>query len=221
MCSANLLRALGVFVAEDFLSADFCLSLRSEINVSAFEKATVIKGGQAAILDEESRKVLNLRVSEGTCWSVRERLRAIKVSLEKHFRISLGRKCHGPDFLIYPPGGFYRRHRDASEEAPDHIRRRRVSVVVFLNAQAQEPSPETFGGGGLTFYGLMDGPEWSRCAFTLDPTPGLLVAFRSDTMHEAQPVSFGKRYVIATWFTDEEDHPEMTVAKSEASEQVS
>ena len=168
----------------------------------------MVKDGQEGFLDEESRKVLGIRVSEGTWRSVRERLREIRPNLEAHFGVSISRKCHGPDFLIYMPGGFYRPHCDASEGSPDHIKARRVSVVVFLNGQSHEPAPDTFGGGGLTFYGLMDGSEWSKCAFTLDPALGLLVAFRSDIVHEAQPVSFGKRYVIATWFTQEEDHPE-------------
>ena len=191
------------------------------MDASASEKATVIKDGQEGFLDEESRKVLSIRVSEGTWRSVRARLREIRPDLETHFRISLSRKCHGPDFLIYRPGGFYRPHCDASEGSPDHIKARRVSVIVFLNGQSQEPDPDTFGGGGLTFYGLMDGPEWSKCAFTLNPALGLLVAFRSDILHEAQPVSFGKRYVIATWFTQQEDLLEAPAPESEASKQSS
>lgn len=221
MRSANFFRALGAFVAEDFLDIDSCSSLQSEMDASAFEKATVIKDGQEGILDEESRRVLSVQVTEGMWRSVRERLRAIRPSLEEHFRIPLSRKCHGPDFLIYHPGGFYRPHRDASEGSPDHIRARRVSVVLFLNGQSKEPTPDTFGGGGLTFYGLMDGPEWSKCAFTLDPSSGLLVAFRSDTLHEAQPVSFGKRYVIATWFTQGENLPDAPAPEPEASKPAS
>jgi len=191
------------------------------MDASAFQKATVIKDAREGVLDEESRKVLSVRVTEGTWRSVRERLRGLKPSLEEHFRVSLSKKCHGPDFLIYHPGGFYRPHRDCSEGSPDHIRARRVSVVMSLNAQSHEPAPDTFGGGGLTFYGLMDGPEWSKCAFTLDPSPGLLVAFRSDILHEAQPVSFGKRYMVVTWFTQGEDLPEVQAAEREASKPAS
>lgn len=221
MRSASFFRGLGVFVAEVFVSGDRCSILRAEMDASASEKATVIKDGQEGFLDEESRKVLSIRVSEGTWRSVRARLREIRPDLETHFRISLSRKCHGPDFLIYRPGGFYRPHCDASEGSPDHIKARRVSVIVFLNGQSQEPDSDTFGGGGLTFYGLMDGPEWSKCAFTLNPALGLLVAFRSDILHEAQPVSFGKRYVIATWFTQQEDLLEAPAPESEASKQSS
>jgi predicted 2-oxoglutarate/Fe(II)-dependent dioxygenase YbiX len=220
MRSANFFRALGLFVAEDFVSTDSCSSLRSEMEASAFEKATVIKDGQEGVLAEESRKVLSVRMTEGTWRSVRERLRGIRPRLEEHFRVSLSRKCQGPDFLIYRLGGFYGPHRDVSEGSPDHIRARRVSVVVFLNGPNQEPAPDSFGGGGLTFYGLMDGAEWSKCAFTLDPKPGMLVAFRSDILHEAQPVIFGKRYAIATWFTKEESCQEAPAPESEVSKQI-
>jgi SM-20-related protein len=224
MRSAEFFRQLGVFVIEDFFAIDSRFGLRAEMDVSAFEKATVVKDGQdgqEGILDEESRKVLGVRVSEETRREVRERLRGIRPSLEQQFRVSLSRKCQGPDFLIYHPGGYYRPHHDASDGSPDNVRARRVSVVVFLNGQSKEPTPDTFGGGGLTFYGLMDGPEWSKCAFTLEPAPGMLVAFRSDTLHEAQPVSFGKRYAIVMWFTQGEERPEASPTQNEVSKPVS
>ncbi len=221
MRSAKFFRSLGLFVAEDFVSADFCANLRSDMDASVFRKATVIKDGIEGVLDEESRKVVSVQMPEETWRSVRERLRSIKPSLEEHFRVALSRKCQGPDFLIYSPGGFYRAHRDASEESPEYVRARRVSVVLFLNGQSDEPSLDTFGGGGLAFYGLMDGPQWSRCGFNLDPVSGMLVAFRSEVLHEAQPVSFGKRYVIATWFTEEGNRPDTLEAENGTSKPAS
>jgi SM-20-related protein len=220
MSSPDFFRGLCLFVVEDFVSSDYCLNLRLEMEGSAAEKATVVGDGVGEILKEEVRKVLSVCIAKETFQSTQEQLRAIKPRLEKHFRVPLSRKCHGPDFLIYHSGSFYRPHRDADEGSPEKIRSRRVSVVVFLNGQSQEHTPDTFGGGGLTFYGLMEGPEWSKCAFTLDPTPGMLVAFRSNTLHEAQPVSFGKRYAIVTWFTQAEERREESVVESETSKQV-
>lgn len=215
MPSLGFFRSIGVFAVEDFLSRRQCASLRAEMEQSRFEKATVVANGEEGILDEESRRALNAEICRETQRSVREQLRAIRPILEEHFGVSLSRKCQGPNFLTYHPGGFYRPHRDASEGSPDFIMARRVSVVVFLNGQSEQSASDTFGGGGLTFYGLMDGPEWSKCAFTLDPKPGLLVAFRSDTLHEAQPVIFGKRYAIVTWFTQGEE-PRVEARGSEA-----
>lgn len=219
MRSPDFFRGLGLYVVEDFVSKEHCFNLRSEMDSSAAEKATIVGDGPGEILDEEVRKVLSVSIGKETFRSTQQQLQAIKPLLENHFRVLLSRKCHGPDFLIYHFGSFYRPHRDADEGSPEKIRSRRVSVVVFLNGQSQEPELGTFGGGGLTFYGLLDGPEWSKCAFTLDPRPGMLVAFRSNTLHEAQPVSFGKRYAIVTWFTQAEDRRE-SVVESETSKQV-
>ena len=78
--------------------------------------------------------------------------------------------------------------------------RRRVSVVIFLNRQSQEPAEDAYGEGHLTFYGLLEGREWEKCAFPLDAEPGLLIAFPSDKWHEVKPVSHGRRFTVVTWF---------------------
>lgn len=52
----------------------------------------------------------------------------------------------------------------------------------------------------LKFYGLLDGPEWSRCGFALKPVPGMVVAFPTWVPHEVEPVTFGNRFTIVTWF---------------------
>jgi SM-20-related protein len=201
--SVCFFRDLGLFVTEDFLNHDSCRRLVAELKTASFEKATIVKDGHDGVLDENSRKVSCISVAEETWSAIRQQFQDIKPKLEEHFCISLSMKCHGPDFLTYQEGSFYRPHRDASERAPDHINKRRVSVVVFLNPQSQEPAPDSFGGGGLAFYGLLNGPQWEKCAFTLQPAPGLLVAFRSDLLHEVQPVTFGERHTVVTWFLAE------------------
>ena len=221
MPSADFFRSLGLFVAEDFLSADSCLALRSEMDASASKKATIYRGVQEGILDESSRRALAARVSEATWRLVGDQLRAIKPRFEEHFGVSLSPNFHGPVFLIYPPGGFYRPHRDASEESRNESSGRLVSVVIFLNAQTREPAAHTFGDGGLTFYGLMDGPAWSKCAFTVSPARGVLVAFRSDVLHEAQAVSFGKKYAVVSWFTRKEEPAQSQSIRSDDLKQLS
>src|SRR5205085_9991991 len=72
--------------------------------------------------------------------------------------------------------------------------RRRVSIVIFLNAGDYE-------GGALTFYGLVDDPSWKTFGFALEATPGLLVAFPSHVRHEVTPVTAGDRYTVVDWFT--------------------
>ena len=104
----------------------------------------------------------------------------------------------GPEFLVYGPGSFYTPHLDASADASTESRR--VSVVLFLNAESKEPAPDIYCGGSLTFHGLMDGP-FKKCAFSLEADAGLLIAFRSSTLHEVRPVTAGQRYSVVGWFT--------------------
>jgi predicted 2-oxoglutarate/Fe(II)-dependent dioxygenase YbiX len=55
----------------------------------------------------------------------------------------------------------------------------------------------------LAFYGLIQGAQWEKCGFPLEASPGLLIAFRPSTLHEVRPITFGQRFTIAAWFTDE------------------
>ena len=119
--------------------------------------------------------------------------------IEKHFGVTL-LDCESPDYLIYHPGDFFKPHVDGGPESSDRIRDRRVSVVIFLNRQCAEPAEDSYGEGHLTFYGLLDGPQWEKCAFPLNPEPGLLIAFPSDKWHEVKPVSHGRRFTVVTWF---------------------
>jgi len=105
-------------------------------------------------------------------------------------------------FLQYLPGDFYCAHRDGTfaPDAPDYFRRRRVSVVIFLNGPSDEPRPNCYGGGRLTFYGLIKEPRFELCGLPLDAQPGMLVAFPADVLHEVRPVLHGERQTIVTWF---------------------
>ncbi|HZC81508.1 MAG TPA: 2OG-Fe(II) oxygenase, partial [Nitrospiraceae bacterium] len=98
-------------------------------------------------------------------------------------------------------GDFYQVHNDGDNgaDAPALTRERKVSVVIFLNSQAQQPVDDTYGGGSLTFYGLIDDPRWLTYGFPLSSEPGLLVAFRSNVLHQVLPVTYGKRYSIVSW----------------------
>ena len=105
-------------------------------------------------------------------------------------------------FLRYGERDFYRAHRDSTTDrhAADYLRQRRVSVVVFLNQEADQGGPDTYGGGALRFYGLMDDPLLKDRGLALTGEPSLLIGFRSDTLHEVTPVTRGERLTIVTWF---------------------
>jgi SM-20-related protein len=103
---------------------------------------------------------------------------------------------------MYQPGGFYGLHSDSNrcEGSPEELHRRAVSVVVFLSGESAEPAGECHSGGALTLYGLMPEPAFAECGFEIAAEPGLLVAFRSNVLHEVKPVLAGERFTIVSWY---------------------
>jgi SM-20-related protein len=186
---------------EDFLSQEESLCLRDEMKSVSLKKGKIYgKMGEESRLDDNFRQAYDAIVSDETKSAFRQRIAGIKTQLEEHFSVPLDNECQGPDFVTYLPGGFFAPHRDVNEGASEEVQKRRVSLVIFLNSQSAEPAADCFGGGGLTFYGLMKGVEWEKCGFTLEPKAGLLIAFRPDVLHQVQPVTFGERHIIVSAF---------------------
>jgi len=88
--------------------------------------------------------------------------------------------CERPQFLCYRTGDFFHPHRDARDEpdAPDFLKARRLSVVLFLNDEADEAHGETYSGGALTFGGLIPNPPGKTYGFPLRGENGLLTLQR-------------------------------------------
>jgi len=168
-------------------------------NAESERGAIVLPDGQGEIVDEDVRKVLSIKAEGPLRSMVWDTIWNLKPSLEDHFNVHL-RGSEPPVFLRYGRGAFYRPHKDCDPKSPACTRNRRVSVVIFLNRWSNDPAKDAYGGGALTFYGLLDGPTWGNCPLPLLAEPGLLVAFRSDTLHEVCPVTFGQRFTIVTWF---------------------
>jgi len=201
MPHSSFFRGLGLFVLNDFLNLATCAEIQAEMRAGETWKALIYQSDAGeGVLDEGVRKSLRVRVGEPTKSMIREQMRALKPSLEEHFKISLD-DCESPNFLSYGEGAYFKRHLDATNH-PD-IATRRVSLVVFLNACSKEPEANCYGGGSLTFHGLIKGPKWEDCAFSLEADMGSLLAFRSDIVHEVQPVTFGQRFTVASWFRAE------------------
>lgn len=152
-------------------------------------------------MDEEFRRAKVADVSKSTVSLVRSRFRGLQPQIVQHFRLPVA-DCEAPQFLTYDLGCFFSAHNDSDShpDADDHLKSRRISLVLFLNAESREPAEGCYGGGQLTFYGLLDGAYWENCPLPVKGENGLLVAFRSDLTHEVKPVTFGCRYTIVTWF---------------------
>ena len=200
MPAGDFFRSLGLFVVKDFFDGVWCEHLRREASSAPKSRATVAKKSLER-LDEGVRKTKWAGLSTPTIAAVRARLLAVKPRLERHFNVTLA-GCEEPQFLAYKAGDFFRLHRDNADDpdASAYVRERQVSAVIFLNSAADARGPGAYGGGTLTFYGLIDDPCWRGYGFPLDGEQGLFIAFRSDVLHEVTVVTGGERYSIVTWF---------------------
>jgi SM-20-related protein len=200
MPGSRLFEQLGLFVVPNFLESFAGIELCRAMEQAPAEKALVARADGVECLDEESRKVESSILPKEARSQLKARFRELAPALAEHFGCSiLG--CESPTYLIYKEGDFFKPHTDGGGDQVRHeIRLRRVSAVLFLNRQSQEPAEGAYGGGKLTFYGLLDGPQWEKCGLSLEAEAGLLVAFPSTQFHEVTPVSHGKRFTIVTWF---------------------
>jgi predicted 2-oxoglutarate/Fe(II)-dependent dioxygenase YbiX len=146
------------------------------------------------VLNRSLRRTSLLRVTADTRSLVDARLERLGPALEGHFGVPL-RGWEKVSFLRYGEGDYYQAHRDANPnaEAPEYLQARRVSIVLFLNGEGVD-----YGGGSLTFYGLLEDPRWASYGFPLRGEEGLLVAFRSDVLHGVTPVTHGERLTLVT-----------------------
>jgi SM-20-related protein len=175
-----------LFLLRDFLDPDSCASLREDLALAPTTHAPVYIEGTEGTIHEKVRKTTSLHPANEIVEQVHERLLRQKAALENHFGTSLT-DCERPQFLRYQEGDFFVRHQDGNSHQLDfdHLRVRRISLVVFLN--------DAFSGGSLTFYD-------PTTTFALMGKTGLLVAFKADTFHEVLPVTSGERFTIVSWF---------------------
>lgn len=198
MPDADFFTKLGLYVAKHFFGAASCARYREETRASSGEKAKIGGDPGGLEVDENVRRATSVTVAATTRASVEARLQALQPLLETHFKVALT-GFEEPQFLTYKPGDFYIPHTDKSGPTTTFAKRK-VTAVIFLNGEADAPKRGCYGGGSLTFYGLIDKPRWKEYGFPLVGEAGLLIAFRADVLHEVQPVTHGERQTIVTWF---------------------
>lgn len=143
------------------------------------------------------RRTRRAEVSPATEARVNLLLAAQKAALERHFGVALG-QVEKPQFLHYQEGDFFVPHQDGNTPLiHDESRFRKISAVIFLNRQSDDPSPESYAGGSLVLHGPYSGPD---LRVAMPAVPGTLVAFRSETTHEVTPVTRNERFTIVSWY---------------------
>jgi SM-20-related protein len=189
----------NLFLLRNFLDAESCAQLRTELLQSPTTQAPVYIQGTEGTIHEEVRKTTSLHPSAETIAQLHARLVQQKSALEQHFGETL-HDCEPPQFLRYVEGDFFVKHQDGNTRQLDfdHLRVRRISIVVFLNDFSDEPKPDCYSGGLLNFYDSTNNDDPKT--FGLGGETGLMVAFTADTLHEVVPVTSGERFTLITWF---------------------
>ena len=196
----NLLKRLGLYIQEAFLTAQECAELTLRMTTATGQAASVYGRASSAEQKLTTRRTSSVDLDAAHDRAMAERFTACRDDLARHFSIALSE--HEPaQYLVYRAGSYYRPHRDrrALPAAPDDDTGRRISAVVFLS-QPDATGIAGYAGGELRFFDLIDAPEWRGLGLTCEATPGLLVAFPSDVLHEVTDVTRGCRCTIATWF---------------------
>jgi SM-20-related protein len=200
MLTPELLPRLGLFVVNGFFDAEWCARVRAELRAAECKPAPVYSGNQEGV-DRSIRSTNVVDVNPATGAMVHARLAALQPTLESHFRVPL-QGLEDIQCLGYRAGDCFRPHRDVNRrpDAPAYMQRRRVSLVLHINGESNSSDDAGYGGGSLTFYGLLQDSRWADYGIPLHGEGGLLVAFRSDVLHEVTPVTHGERFTFITWF---------------------
>lgn len=197
----NVLKTLGLFVEPECVPPAVCRDIVERMLVAPGESASVYVADNESAVKPRARKTLSVDVPPALDLIVRDRLEARRGDLARHFGVTLER-CEEPQYLVYGPGGFFRPHVDTRPPSDTHHLEdagRLVSAVIFLSTP-DSTEPADYDGGELRLFNLIDEPAWRGIGFACDAAPGLLLAFRSDTIHEVTPVTRGFRCAVATWF---------------------
>ena len=192
---------LGIYTEEGFLDRETCEGLKAEARAGSHERAKIYEGGADYVLNESRRSAVKVNVKDSAASAVRERLLAKCEEFTLRFGVEVV-DCQEPTFLVYKPGDFFEPHRDQTQapNAPDSIKRRRVSAVVFLSDESAGGVEGEYEGGSLAFYGLLKDPRCRDIGIPVRGRAGMLVAFRSDVFHQVSPVTRGERFTIVSWF---------------------
>lgn len=198
MTTADPVAGFDLLVRREFFDADRCKKIVAEMRMAERVPATVYGTSSTGSILENIRRTVRHTLSQLTVEYVSRRLLELKPEVERHFSITVG-DCEEPQFLRYRVGDFFVAHQDGNtgmvKLATDA---RRVSVVIFLNRQSDSPEEGAYCGGSLVFHDWRVGA--STPPLNMAGDVGTLVAFRSETTHEVNPVTHGERLSIACWY---------------------
>ena len=191
----------GIYTLEGFLDRATCELIKAEMRVGGHTRARVYDREWNYSERASLRSTLQVEVGDPTDALIRAKLLDMRSELSSHFDLELS-DCQALTYLIYKPGDFFEPHKDESQksDAPEHVRQRRVSAIVFLSDEDEVGRSGDYAGGSLGFYGLLKDPRCVNIGLPVKGKAGLLLAFRSDVFHQVSPVTRGERYTVVSWY---------------------
>lgn len=137
-----------------------------------------------ALVDTSLRKLQDVPIDPEVHHLIGQKLADASAHLCQHFGLAAPLQWEPLQFLCYRAGDYFRPHADTITDRP-----RNLSIVLYLN------DPHTYQGGQLRFHDTTAPP------LVINPTAGMLLAFRPELVHEVTQLQGGKRYSIVTWAT--------------------
>jgi predicted 2-oxoglutarate/Fe(II)-dependent dioxygenase YbiX len=193
--------SFGLLAVPTFLERDLCAEIRQEMATAGEVAATVRGADRSYAVDQQSRRTNWAEVSEETSSLVSERLMSLRKEVAEVFGVEVS-DVQRPQFLRYREGDFFAAHQDrgSDRKGAEFAQQRQVSVVIFLNDETNEPRPDTYEGGALTLFGLLDSGDDRNVGLPVTGEAGALIGFPSEMLHEVTPITRGERFTVVSWF---------------------
>jgi SM-20-related protein len=193
--------SFGLLAVPSFLERDLCAEIRQEMATAGEVAATVRGADRSYAVDQQSRRTNWAEVSEETSSLVSERLMSLRKDVAEVFGIEVN-DVQRPQFLRYREGDFFAAHQDrgSDRKGAEFAQQRQVSVVIFLNDETNEARSDTYEGGALTLFGLLDSGDDRNVGLPVTGEAGSLIGFPSEMLHEVTPITRGERFTVVRWF---------------------
>jgi SM-20-related protein len=193
--------SFGLLAVPGFLERDLCAEIRREMAAASEVAATARVADRTYAVDQQSRKSNWAEVSEETSSLISERLMSLRDDVREVFGIDVS-GVQQPQFLRYREGDFFAAHQDrgSDRKGAEFAQQRQVSAVIFLNDETSEARPDTYDGGALTLFGLLDSHDDRNVGLPVTGEAGALIAFPSEMLHEVTPITRGERFTVVSWF---------------------
>ncbi len=197
MPTTRLLSKLGIYVDPDFMSPSECSVFCQEMVCSRkTEAGTYDEKNDIEKVAHTIRKTQYCHLPDELHNVVTKKIKQLKPKLEYFFQSRYSELFENPKYLMYRKGDFFSPHVDSQLN-------RKINVTVFLNDQSTEVGDQSYQGGTLMLYGLLQNSAFKKRGIPTPAKAGYLVAYPVDVVHEVTPVLSGDRFAIVSRFVSE------------------